>query len=307
MSLISWLVAAIASLYSGMADRLDVAQDVVEAAYACYEREGHDPLMVLAIIGQESSFQADPCQHRTRLENITGREPVEGHEDRERVSWDCYAGTCSREVWEVSERDGYLYFNTCPAGEVGHMQVLRSSQYARAGYPIPGTETVLVDASDGEQTAFALWPGATQETVAVLVDGEQIRRSQFTVTPLDGGAASLSLRNPPEVGARVVAAEALSTINRDRRAQLVDARINIALGCAELSDHREGAPERLQADWWDWVGSYNTGSATSETGKRYARRIVKRYREFCEVTVTTDDGESLISDLWSGCGDLPDE
>lgn len=309
----AWIVALITTLFGTMAENPTEAEAVSVAVSACAEREAFDPVVVLSIIGQESSFKADPCAKRARLDRILSREPVEGHEDREVISWACGSSSgsrppCSRTVWEIEERGDYLYFDTCPAGEVGYMQVLRSSEWARAGFPIPGTETVLVSMSDGVQTAFALWPEATHETVAVLINDVQIGRSRFAVTPLEGSAATLSLRDAPASGDRIVAAEALSTSSRERRAQLLTARINIALGCAELAAHREAAAVDAPEKWWTWIGAYNTGTPRGDTARAYARRILRRYLDFCAANVPREfpSGATRLDLVWNGCTDAKD-
>jgi hypothetical protein len=126
-------------------DSAGEAEKIAAAVMAGAERESLDPLVVAAVIAQESGFDADPCNRRVALDRVISREPVEGHADREQLSWTCGSSagtrrTCERTVWQVEEHDGYLYLDTCPAGEVGYMQVLRSSEWARAGYAIPGTE-----------------------------------------------------------------------------------------------------------------------------------------------------------------------
>jgi hypothetical protein len=218
---------------------------IVDAVLAGAERESLDPVMVLSIIAQESSFDADPCDRRMALDRVISREPVEGHPDREVLTWRCgsESGTrapCSRTVWEVEERDGDLFVNTCPAGEVGYMQVLRSSQWAQAGYPIPGLDEVLS------------------------------RRAS------------------------------------ERRAQLLRPEVNIALGCAELAAHREASHATAADPWWEWVGSYNTGTAHGEGAKRYARRILGRYAAFCSMTVADGENVGPLRTFWSGCAPAED-
>jgi hypothetical protein len=278
--------------------------EIAEAVLAGAERESLDPVMVLSVIAQESSFQADPCSRRVALDRVVSREPVEGHPDREVLTWTCgsESGTrapCSRTVWEVVERGEYLLVNTCPAGEVGYMQVLGSSQWARAGYPIPGTEVTLVLMADGVQTVFFLWHGATKAELAVLVDGERLARSAFQVTEESG--PNLVFDEAPAESSNVVAAEALSTSSADRRRQLLDARVNVALGCRELAEHREAAKKTSTDPWWEWVGSYNTGTAHGAGARRYARRILGRYSTFCRLTV---EGEVLLQDAWPACADV---
>lgn len=274
------------------------SEAIATAVQGCVSRDALDPVMVLSVIAQESGFQKDPCARRVRLENVVSREPVEGHEGREVVSWRCRGdgSTCRRESWEFEERNGYLYFSTCPAGEVGYMQVLRSSSWARSGFPIPGTEYVAVAMADGIQSSFPTPLDITQDTTAVLVNGERVSRSRFTVTD----EAEVELLDVPPVGAQVVVSEALSTSSRERRQQLLTARINIALGCAELVSHRTEAPARFTDDgWWEWVGSYNTGTVHGPTAHQYARRLLRHYVRFCELTVPTDQGDRVFSEVLS--------
>lgn len=121
-----------------------------------------DPIMVMAIIAQESSFLSDPCAMRIRSEAVVERVVVDAEDGVETLRWRCQSRrgehTCKQKVWKVHEEDdGYTHFNTCPAGERGYMQVLAGSQWARAGTPIPGTDAVLSRRS-GERAEQLLRP-----------------------------------------------------------------------------------------------------------------------------------------------------
>lgn len=305
---VAWMYAIVVASYGVMSENPDEAQRVTSAVEACVERETLDPVMVLSVIGQESSFYANPCAKRARLDRILSREPVEDHPDREVISWTCGSanGTrppCERTVWQVEERDGYLYFDTCPAGEMGYMQVLRSSEYAQAGYPIPGTE---FDASGQVDGALRCFVGNTADPdrlrLAVTLNGERLPRSAFSVEDVQ-----ICLDEAPAVGSSLVFAAALSTENRVRREQLLDARINIALGCDELADHRESAPERKRDPWWRWIGAYNAGTTEGDAALRYRGSILRRYVEFCGKMVTVEgEGENAneekpLREVWEGC------
>lgn len=241
--MLTWLLLVLASYSPLMRADEDEAKAVSEAVMGCYERHSLDPVQVLAHIAQESSFDSDPCSKRVRSEIILSQTPVEGRDDQTEITWTCSSRsggtrTCARIAWDVSERDGYVYFNTCSAGEIGYLQILGHSRWARAGTPIPGTDEVLA------------------------------RRSG------------------------------------ERRLQLQTARVNIALGCSELADHREAAGKTADDPWWEWAGAFNTGTVHGETSKRYARRIMRRYLELCAIPVeegTDDAPPRLLRDVWDGC------
>ena len=238
-------VAILVALILGWTDAVDApaAEEIAEAVLGAAGRESLDPVMVLAVIAQESAFDADPCSRRVALDRVLSRAPVDGHPDREVLRWTCGSSTrtertCERTVWEVEERDGYLYIDTCPAGEVGLMQVLRSSRWASSGYEIPGT----------------------------------------------GG-------------------EVLSRSVSERRAQFLRPEVNVALGCRELAEHREAAGRTAEDPWWKWVGSYNTGTHRGEGAKRYARTILGRYGELCDLPVPGEAGDLQLGVIWPGCAD----
>jgi hypothetical protein len=286
-------------------DAAGEAEKIAAAVMAGAERESLDPLVVAAVIAQESGFDADPCNRRVALDRVISREPVEGHADREQLSWTCGSSagtrrTCERTVWQVEEHDGYLYLDTCPAGEVGYMQVLRSSEWARAGYAIPGTEFDATGQVDGLLRCFTFNIDPVQNRVAVTLAGERLARSAFVVDQTD---ASVCLDDVPAAGASLVFAEALSTSAQERREQLINARINIALGCAELAAHREGSGMTSADPWWKWIGSYNTGTHRGPAARRYARRIVGRYLELCDLAVPTDAGDVPLRDVYPACAE----
>lgn len=308
---LEWLLALAVGWGPHLAgeDKMVEAQAVAQAVYDCAARESFDGVMVEAVIAQESGFNKDPCRTRVRLDRVLSRTPDAEHEDREVVEWTCSSthGTrppCSRHVWQVEECGDFLCFDTCPAGEVGYMQVLRSSEYARAGYPIPGTEHTMGVMGGTVDFKMTVEADLTQLTTAVLVNGERLSRSAFVVTSYQDGdriLSSVALNAPPSEGATVTVAEALSTESRVRREQLLTARINIALGCAELADHRESAGKTADDPWWEWIGSYNTGTTRGPASHRYARRIAYRYRELCNVQVPTEDGLVMLRDVYPAC------
>lgn len=211
--------------------RLELAEIIQESS----ERESHDPVLVLSIIANESSFRADPCMQTVSTERILSREVVDEEQGKEEVAWVCGSTTCRRTVWRIDEQEDRLTFSTCSAGEAGYMQVLPYSQWARGGTEIPGTDIVL------------------------------------------------------------------SNSYRERETQLIDARINIAIGCRELADHREHN-EGTAEEWWEWVGAYNAGTVRCNAARRYSRNILRRYIEFCSYEVEDEDGTYVpLSEVWEGC------
>jgi hypothetical protein len=288
-------------------------EELATAIITSSEREGLDPLMVTSIISRESSFLPEPCGRRLSLENVISHEPVSEGSAKEVLKWSCpnrrTGPVCELNVWDVSERDGYLYYSTCSANEVGFMQLLPGSQWSRSGVVIPGTEYVAVAMSDGTETQFTIPEGLTQDTIAVFVgvpdendEYPRLSRSRFTVE-----GTTLTLTNPPAVGDRVVVYEAVSSSHNERRTQLLEPRVNVALGCAELRDHYEGN-DGVNHTWWYWIGAYNTGTRHGATAHRYATRVMHRYNDFCLYTVPQPDGTTTtLQEVWEGCGDVRDE
>lgn len=112
--------------------------------------ELEDPVLVLAIIYAESSFQIEPCERLVPLDRIVSRTPIDDprRPGAERIRWrrgSSRTGTADaeRDAINVSEVDGKLNFWVCSFGELGLMQLHPQSRWVRSGTPIPGTDLIL--------------------------------------------------------------------------------------------------------------------------------------------------------------------
>lgn len=103
--------------------------------------------------------------------------------------------------------------------------------------------------------------------------------------------------------------QVLEGSHAERREQLIeDPVLNIKLGCKELAEHRDMFPEEERTDWWQWIGTYNTGS--TERGDHwyaYTMKIMRTYVRACKegwINVTGSTGlprVRTIREVWPEC------
>lgn len=187
------------------------------------------------------------------------------------------------------------------------MQVLLRGPWGRGGTVIP--RRLVEDLSvlaDGERTSFPYV--GTYNYQGVHVAGEYVQRctSRRTRRCVIWGAGVLTLVGTrsetfaPEVGESIIVTEVLDEDPDRRRAQMMDPQINIPLGCQEMAFHRDHFRGN-QAEWWRWIGAYNTGSYGGEQAREYARRILGSYARYCSTLVKTAEGEQRLREVWPGC------
>lgn len=104
--------------------------------------------------------------------------------------------------------------------------------------------------------------------------------------------------------------ETLDGSHEERRERLIeDPVLNIKIGCKELAEHRDMFPEEERADWWEWIGTYNTGSTTrGDHWYVYTKKLMRTYVRVCrEGWITVEEGamsipvSRMIHDVWPEC------
>lgn len=215
------------------------------------------------------------------------------------------------------------------------MQILPWSQWSRPGAVIPGTEVQLddgrlwgdeggraVDLHGGAPGGWAVPEGTWVLTLTIPDDDDRDDEPQVWSTIITGSeavdgdgavddGAHLTLRDAlPETldgFTDFTIARGLPRPSNERRELMLDFSVNIAIGCGEIADQRE-EHARDGEDWWDWIGTYNTGSRGS-TANAYSRRILGTYAEMCETVISTDgDGnETRLKDVWDNCTAVEEE
>lgn len=300
------------------AEKADLLGTISSAILAGSEREGiNDPVLISSIIAQESSFRIEPCERTVPVGRIESNTPHPTRDDVRVIRWSCGSRTCERDSINVSEHDGYLNFWICSYGEYGMMQLHPLDSWTQAGTPIPGTarrpSTGVLNGKEGRRTLSYTGESLNIEegdVVVLVIDGKTVNLPVREVEWEDDETAVIKLRKSIPKDLINVSSfnvyDGLSYSRNDRGAQLLNPLINIAIGCHEMTRHRDSYiadhPENTEVTWFDWLGRYNSGRDGNE---RYVRNIAVRYKAFCDAEIEHEiDGVTetvQFRSVWEGC------
>ncbi|NMC34641.1 MAG: hypothetical protein GYA36_19640 [Veillonellaceae bacterium] len=307
----------------------EIAQAIVDES----ARQDIDPLMVTAVIARESSFIREPCTKRMPLSRVISYEPDgRGRGDSYTLKWKCpnsvWGPECKVRVWDVREEGEHLYYSTCSADEVGLMQIVPWAPWARAGAVIPGTEQAVpgavLNGEEGGRTVDLTGPldgswmvpaieGTPVLQLTLPDDNDRDDRPEtwssiiLSMETIDTGVRlTLQTRLPQDLESFTdfMFARGLPISPHERRELMLDFSINIAIGCGEIGMDKAEFSRAGHPEWWDWIGTYNTGSRGT-TANRYASNIRSTYLRMCETIIATDEQGNVtrLKDNWAGCAE----